>query len=53
LPFAIIPLVLFSRRQQLMGALVNRRLTTATAILISILIISLNAYLLYDTIWGG
>jgi Mn2+/Fe2+ NRAMP family transporter len=36
-----------------MGALVNRRLTTATAILISILIISLNAYLLYDTIWGG
>jgi manganese transport protein len=53
LPFAIIPLVMFSRRKQLMGALVNRRLTTATAILISILIISLNAYLLYDTIWGG
>ena len=53
LPFAIIPLVLFSRRPQLMGALVNRRLTTAAAIIITILIIWLNAYLLYDTIWGG
>ena len=53
LPFAIIPLVLFSRRPQLMGALVNRRLTTAAATIISILIIWLNAYLLYDTIWGG
>ena len=53
LPFAIIPLVLFSRRRQLMGALVNRRLTTATAIIIAILVIWLNAYLLYDTIWGG
>ena len=53
LPFAIIPLVLFSRRPQLMGALVNRKLTTAVAIVIAILIIWLNAYLLYDTIWGG
>jgi manganese transport protein len=53
LPFAIIPLVLFSRRPQLMGALVNRRLTTAIAIIITILIIWLNAYLLYDTFWGG
>jgi manganese transport protein len=53
LPFAIIPLVLFSRRPQLMGGLVNRRLTTAAATIISILIIWLNAYLLYDTIWGG
>jgi len=53
LPFAIIPLVMFSRRQQLMGALVNRKLTTAAAIVIAILIIWLNAYLLYDTIWGG
>ena len=53
LPFAIIPLVMFSRRRQLMGALVNRKLTTAAAIVIAILIIWLNAYLLYDTIWGG
>ena len=53
LPFAIIPLVLFSRRPQLMGALVNRRLTTAAAAAISALIILLNGYLLVDIIWGG
>jgi manganese transport protein len=53
LPFAIIPLVLFSRRPQLMGTLVNRRLTTAAAAAISALIILLNGYLLVDIIWGG
>ena len=53
LPFAIIPLVLFSRRPQLMGVLVNRRLTTAAAAAISALIILLNGYLLVDIIWGG
>ena len=53
LPFAIIPLVLFSGRPQLMGALVNRRLTTAAAAAISALIILLNGYLLVDIIWGG
>ncbi len=53
LPFAIIPLVLFSRRPQLMGVLVNRRLTTAAATVISVLIILLNGYLLVDIIWGG
>jgi manganese transport protein len=53
LPFAIIPLVLFSRRPQLMGALVNRRATTAAAALISVLIILLNGYLLVDIIRGG
>ncbi len=53
LPFAIIPLVLFSRQPRLMGALVNRRLTTAAAAAISALIILLNGYLLVDIIWGG
>jgi len=53
LPFAIIPLVMFSRRPQLMGALVNRRLTTAAVAAISVLIILLNGYLLVDIIGGG
>jgi manganese transport protein len=53
LPFAVIPLVLFSRKHSLMGALVNRRLTTISAEVISALIILLNLYLLYATIWGG
>ncbi len=53
LPFAVIPLVLFSRRPGLMGALVNRRLTTITAAVVAALIILLNMFLLYATLWGG
>jgi manganese transport protein len=53
LPFAVIPLVLFSCRPGLMGALVNRRLTTIATALIAALIILLNMYLLYDILWGG
>ena len=53
LPFAVIPLVLFSRRPALMGALVNRRLTTISAAVISGLIIILNMVLLYNAFWGG
>lgn len=49
LPFAIIPLIIFTRRKDLMGTLVNRRFTTALASLIAALIICLNIYLLYQT----
>jgi len=53
LPFAVIPLVLFTRRRDLMGVLVNRRSTTVLAVLIAALIIALNAYLVYATWRGG
>ncbi len=53
LPFAVIPLVQFSRRPELMGNLVNRRLTTAAAAAVAGLIILLNIYLLIQTLWGG
>jgi manganese transport protein len=53
LPFAIVPLVLFTRRQDLMGVLTNRRLTTAIATVVAALIILLNLYLLYETIVGA
>jgi manganese transport protein len=53
LPFAVIPLVMFSRRRDLMGELVNRRLTTAASWVVSALIVALNLYLLYETILGG
>jgi len=53
LPFAVIPLVLFTRRRDLMGNLVNWRPTTLAASVISGLIILLNLYLLYDIFWGG
>lgn len=53
LPFAIIPLILFTRRPDLMGPLVNRRVTTILAGGVAALIIALNLYLLYQTFWGG
>jgi manganese transport protein len=53
LPFAIIPLVIFTRRNDLMGTLVNWRLTTVLAWLVTALVVSLNFYLLYQTLWGA
>jgi len=53
LPFAVIPLVLFSRRRDLMGELVNHRLTTAVIWVVAALIVALNLYLLYQTLIGG
>jgi manganese transport protein len=47
LPFAIIPLVMFTRNPQIMGPLVNRRFTTVLATMVAGLIIWLNLYLLY------
>ena len=52
LPFAIIPLVMFTRRADLMGVLVNHRLTTALAGIVAALIVGLNIYLLYQTLTG-
>jgi len=50
LPFAVVPLILFSRRRDVMGELVNRRATTAVAAAVAALIILLNLYLLYQTL---
>ncbi|HTU72804.1 MAG TPA: Nramp family divalent metal transporter [Trebonia sp.] len=44
--FALVPLVLFTRDRRIMGLLVNRRLTTWAAYLISSIIIALNIFLL-------
>ena len=53
LPFAVIPLILFTRRRDIMGELVNHRITTALAWAVAALIIVLNVYLLYQTLFGG
>ena len=52
IPFALVPLVLLTRRADIMGPLVNRRLTTAAAGGIASMIIALNAYLLWTTFAG-
>jgi manganese transport protein len=49
IPFALVPLVALTRRKDVMGPLVNRRLTTAVASLITVMIVALNVYLLYAT----
>jgi manganese transport protein len=51
LPFAVVPLILFTQRRNLMKELVNRRITTSLAWVVAILIISLNVYLLYQTLF--
>jgi manganese transport protein len=49
IPFALVPLVMLTRRRDVMGALVNRPATTAVASLVAALIIALNAFLLVQT----
>jgi len=49
IPFALVPMILLTRRVDLMGALVNRPATTAVAGLVATLIICLNAFLIYET----
>ena len=50
IPFALIPLVWFCKDRSLMGALVNRRSTTVVAVVITTLIVGLNAFLLEQTL---
>jgi manganese transport protein len=52
IPFALIPLVRFTARRDLMGTLVNLRVTTAVATLVAGLIVGLNFFLLGDTFFG-
>src|SRR5256886_14975758 len=49
LPLPVITLVMFTRRRDIMGTLVNRSLTTWAAIACSVVILGLNVWLLYST----
>lgn len=53
LPFAIVPLILFTRRRDLMGTLVNQRATTLIVSAVAVLVVALNVYLLVQTFTGG
>jgi manganese transport protein len=53
LPFALIPLVLFTRRRDLMGLLTNGKITTGVAVAVTALIVALNVYLLVQVFHGG
>ncbi|MBP1776863.1 MAG: mntH [candidate division NC10 bacterium] len=53
LPFALTPLALFTARADLMGVLVNCRATTLVFWCVTLLIIALNLFLLYQILVGG
>jgi manganese transport protein len=53
IPFALIPLLLFCRNKELMGSLVNLRITTILATIVIAVIVSLNVYLLVQTFTGN
>jgi manganese transport protein len=52
LPFAVIPLVMFTSNKRIMGGLVNRPTTTLLASLSAAVIIFLNFFLLYNIFFG-
>src|SRR5881396_1740451 len=49
IPFALIPLVMFTSRRDVMGVLVNRKATTVVAGTVAALIVALNGFLLAQT----
>ncbi|MDQ3105184.1 MAG: Nramp family divalent metal transporter [Actinomycetota bacterium] len=52
IPFALVPLVLLTRRRDVMGGLVNRQVTTITAALVAGIIIVMNVVLIWLTLTG-
>ncbi|MEI7625873.1 MAG: Nramp family divalent metal transporter, partial [Actinomycetota bacterium] len=49
IPFALVPLILLTRRREVMGGLVNSTITTVAATVVVAMIIALNAFLILDT----
>ena len=52
LPFAIVPLVMFTADRGKMGALTAPRWVTALAVVVAAMIIALNIKLIYDFVWA-
>ena len=52
IPFALVPLVLLTRRADVMGSLRNTAATTCVASVVALLIIALNLFLLGTTFAG-
>jgi len=53
LPFAIIPLIMFTKNKKYMGVLVNKKITNFIISIIAALIIALNIYLVYQVLFVG
>ncbi|MBD8134643.1 Nramp family divalent metal transporter [Bacillus sp. CFBP 13597] len=50
--FALVPLIMFTSNKKIMGSLVNHKITSSIAWLIAVLIIGLNLFLLYETLFS-
>lgn len=50
--FALVPLVMFTSKKDIMGSLVNHRITTILGWLVVVIVVALNIYLLWETIFG-
>jgi manganese transport protein len=50
IPFALVPLMMFSRQRDLMGSLVNRRATTIAGVAVTAVIVALNVALVVMTL---
>jgi manganese transport protein len=50
IPFALVPLLMLTRRADVMGSFVNRRTTTVVTACCALLIIGLNTYLIVETV---
>lgn len=49
--FALVPLILFTSNPKIMGALVNHRVTTILAWIVASLVVVLNVFLLWETLF--
>lgn len=52
LPFTMVPVLMLTRRKDLMGELVNGRFTNSMNVLIVLIVTVLNVFLLYALFWG-
>ena len=52
LPFAMVPLIWFTASRRVMGELIAPRYTTALATIIAVVIVALNAKLIFDALAG-
>jgi manganese transport protein len=50
IPFALVPMIVLTRRKDVMGALVNARATNVVAGIVAAIVICLNVFLLVDTL---
>ncbi|MBI5223492.1 Nramp family divalent metal transporter [Candidatus Micrarchaeota archaeon] len=53
IPMALLPIIYYSSKREIMGELVNRSITTYVAYAFAAIIIVFNLYLLYQTFFGG